>query len=154
MTARALSLAADIIKAWEGCRTLAYADTNGTPTIGYGHTKGVRLGVVCAQTQADAWLIEDMASAAASVASLVRKPLTDHQRASLISFVFNVGTGNFRSSTMLKLLNAGDYTQAGKQFAFWVHGSNGQLLNGLVKRRNAEANLFNSPDQPVKGAAA
>lgn len=146
-TTTALKLASDIIRESEGCRTVAYADSAGIPTIGFGRTKGVTLGMICSRTQADAWLLDDMASAAATVAESVKVPLTDHQRAALISFVFNVGCGAFNSSTLLRLLNVCDYAGAAKQFLVW-NKAGGKVISGLVKRRTAEASLFNTADTP------
>jgi lysozyme len=71
----------------------------------------------------------------------VKRPLNQNQWDALVSFVYNVGAGNFISSTMLKLLNQGDYKGAAGEFPKWVH-TNGQINPGLVRRRAAERALF------------
>lgn len=130
-----------LIKEYEGYVGHAYLDTGGVPTIGYGHTRGVKMGASCTPEKAEAWLREDLASAEADVSKLVKVPLTDNQYAALVSFTFNLGGERLRKSTLLKLLNAGDYAGAGGQFQFWVF-DNGKKLPGLIKRRAAEAALW------------
>lgn len=142
MTAR------DLIKQHEGLRLQAYPDpaTGDEPwTIGYGHTKGVYPGDSCTKERAEKWLDEDIAEAAKAL-ELVKVPLNEFQRDALISFVFNVGKQAFADSTMLKLLNQGNYVAAANQFTRWIHAG-GKVMPGLVKRRNAEKQLFLS-DQP------
>lgn len=148
--------AADLIRKWEGLRLKAYPDpgTGGKPwTIGYGHTRNVNKGDTCTEAQAIAWLAEDMADAYRIVDNAVTVPLTTKQRDALCSFVFNVGPGvknikggfvtmkNGNPSTMLRLLNEGDYTGAAAQFPRWNKGS-GKVMPGLVKRRGEERSLF------------
>lgn len=130
-----------LIKEYEGFRANAYLDTGGVPTIGYGHTRGVKMGQTCTPEQAEAWLEADLDSAESDVSKLVKVPLTDNQFAALVSFTFNLGGARLGKSTLLKLLNAGDYAGAGGQFKFWVF-DNGKKLSGLVKRRAAEAALW------------
>ena len=142
MTPSAACLA--IIRRFEGLELEAYLCPAGIPTIGYGHTKGVKMGDRCTLAQAEAWLVEDAEDAARSVRKLVQVALTQGMFDALVSFVFNLGSGRLRDSTMLKLLNKGDYTKAAGQFALWVH-SNGKRLAGLVQRRAAEADLFLKP---------
>jgi len=136
--------ARDLIKKHEGLRLKAYPDpgTGGAPwTIGYGHTGGVKRGDTITQLQADHYLDDDMAEAFACVDSLVTVSITDKQRGALCSFVFNVGCGAFKKSTLLRLLNAGDYTGAAAQFPRW-NKSAGNILPGLVRRRGEERALF------------
>lgn len=130
---------------FEGCRLHAYADSAGVPTIGWGHTRGVKLGDRCSQEQADMWLTQDLEDAGAAVASLVKVPLTQGQFDALTSFVFNLGARRLAESTLLILLNKRDYHGAAAQFARWVH-SDGKVLDGLVRRRAAEAKLFMPPE--------
>lgn len=132
----------------EGCMLRAYADpgTGGLPwTIGYGHTRGVQPNDVCTLEQADAWLAEDIEDAEREVNTHVVVPLTQHQFDALVDFVFNLGSGNFEHSTLLRLLNAGDMAGADAEFAKWVRGG-GKVLPGLVKRRALEAAWFNVGD--------
>lgn len=133
-----------LIKEYEGYEGHAYLDTGGVPTIGYGHTRGVKMGASCTPEQAEVWLREDLASAEADVSKLVKVPLTDNQFAALVSFTFNLGGAQLGKSTLLKFLNAGNYAGAGSQFQFWVF-DNGKKLAGLIKRRAAEAALWSVP---------
>lgn len=136
--------ARDLIKKHEGLRLKAYPDpaTGGKPyTIGYGSTRNVRIGDKITNSEAEKRLDDDMAEAFACVDSLVTVPLTDKQRGALCSFVFNVGCGAFKKSTLLKLLNVGDYTGAAAQLPRWNKAA-GNILPGLVRRRGEERALF------------
>jgi lysozyme len=130
-----------LVRQFEGCKLQAYLCPAGVATIGVGHTRNVKLGDRCSQEQADLWLTQDLEDAGASVASLVKVPLTQGQFDALTSFVFNLGIRRLAESTLLILLNKGDYHGAAAQFARWVR-SDGQVLDGLVRRRAAEAKLF------------
>lgn len=131
----------DLTRAFEGCRFRAYLDGGGVPTIGYGHTKDVTLGQECDMAQAVAWLREDVQEAEAAVNRLVKVKISQAQFDSLVDFVFNLGAGAFGRSTLLRLLNAGDYAGAGAQFARW-NKDNGKVVAGLTRRRVAEEALF------------
>ena len=138
----------DIEKQYEGCRLTAYPDpgTGGEPwTIGYGHTGGVKQGDTITQEQADALLLADLKNAINAVESSVTTMLTDEEESALVDLVFNIGNGNFLHSTLLKLLNSGDYAGAAEQFSRWDKAG-GRVLAGLTKRRAAEAALFTSKD--------
>lgn len=130
-----------LTETFESCRLIAYPDIKGVPTIGWGHTQNVKLGDTCTQAQADAWLLQDVQHAVTTVNTLVKTPLTQHEFDALVDFVFNCGTGNFASSTMLKLLNAGDHDGAAHQFERWDHAG-GQVVAGLLRRRRAEETEF------------
>jgi lysozyme len=130
-----------LVRQFEGCRLQAYRCPAGVPTIGVGHTRGVKMGDRCSQQQADMWLSEDLEDAAAVVSSLVKAPLTQGQFDALTSFAFNFGAKKFGGSTMLILLNKGDYKGAAGQFKLWVH-ADGKIEPGLVKRRAAEEQIF------------
>lgn len=149
--------AKDIIKKYEGLRLVAYPDPgsrDGTPwTIGWGHTYNVKPGDRCTEGQAEMWLDADISDATAIVDKFVRVPISLQQKDALISFVLNVGAGRRRAadgfgelksgqpSTMLRKLNAGDYTGAAAQFSAWIY-NDGHILPGLVKRRGEERALF------------
>jgi lysozyme len=134
-----------LVKSFEGCELQAYKDATGIPTIGYGHTgTDVRLGQTITQAQADAYLAADLTSAASSVANMVRVQLTPNQFAALVSFAYNVGAGALMGSTLLRCVNAGNFTAAAAQFGVWIHAG-AQTLPGLVRRRAAEAALFRKP---------
>ena len=128
---------------FEGLRLTAYKDSVGVPTIGYGHTRGVAMGMTCTQEQAEQWLQEDVQIAVDAVNRLVTVELTQNQFDALVDFTFNLGVGSLQRSTLLKLLNAGNYSGAAGEFAKW-NKAGGQVLAGLTKRRQAERDLFNS----------
>jgi lysozyme len=130
-----------LVRYSEGCYLTAYPDSKGIPTIGVGHTRGVKLGERCSIQQADIWLGQDLETAAASVASLVKVPLTQGQFDALTSFTYNEGHKRLAESTLLILLNKGNYGAAADQFAQW-NLCDGKVLPGLVKRRAAEKALF------------
>lgn len=135
----------DIIKKWEGLRLKAYLCPAGVPTIGYGHTYNVKMGQTISVAQAELFLDHDYQDAEEQVLSLVKVPLTENQLGALTSFVFNLGVGNLRISTLLRKLNQGDYRGAAEQFGAWNKARvNGVLtvLDGLTKRRADEKNLF------------
>ena len=130
-----------VTKRFENCKFVAYPDSGGVWTIGYGHTHNVKQGDTCNQQQADRWLIQDMNLAESSVRISVSYPLTQDEYNALVDFVFNVGAGNFHTSTMLRLLNAGNITGAADEFEKWdkVHGV---TFSGLLRRRIAEEKEF------------
>ena len=129
------------IKRSEGCSLTAYLDSVKVPTIGVGHTRGVKLGDTCTEEQADQYLLDDLESVYSDIEALVEVPLSQGQFDALCSFVFNLGGPALRGSTLLKLLNAGNYDAAKAQFGKWVKAGQ-QVLPGLVKRRAAEAAMF------------
>ena len=134
--------AIDLVKASEGCRLTAYRDPVGILTIGYGSTGGIREGQTITQQQAEDMLADDLDEAASQVSEMVTVPLTQGQFDALVDFVFNLGAGRLRGSTLLQYLNRGQYDQASAQFKFWVMAG-GHALPGLVTRRAAEVALFN-----------
>lgn len=130
------------IKTAEGLRLTAYLDTGGVWTIGYGHTGGdVREGLTIPLSEAERLLTRDLRVAEGHVNDAVKVKLTQNQFDALVSFVYNVGGGAFRSSTLLKLLNAGDYDGAANQLPRW-NKDNGRVVNGLTNRRREERELF------------
>ncbi|MGJ8514681.1 Lysozyme RrrD [Carnimonas sp. R-84981] len=140
---RALSL----IEAFEGLNFDAYPDpgSGAQPwTIGYGHTRGVRHGDRATPRQIVGYLQMDIANAEHNVNRYVSVDITQNQFDALIDFVFNLGAGNFSTSTLLKKLNAGDIEGAASEFPRWVH-SGGKVMSGLVSRRHAEQSLFMRP---------
>jgi lysozyme len=131
----------DLIKSWEGCRANAYLCPAGIWTIGYGHTKTVTPGMKIDYTKADSLLLEDLKRFESAIRQLVKVPLNQNQFDALVSFTFNVGEGAFKGSTLLRLLNAGNYNAAAAQFGKWVYAGK-KVLPGLVARREAEYQLF------------
>jgi lysozyme len=135
-----------LTKSHEGCKLTAYHDAVGRLTIGWGHTgPEVIPGLVWTQQQADEALASDASKAASSVNGLVTVPLNQNQFDALVDFVFNLGAGRLQNSTLLRLLNAGDYSGAALQFKRWIYGGS-VVLDGLVARRADEMALFNSPE--------
>lgn len=130
---------------------VAYYDGGRVPTIGFGHTRGVKMGMTCTEAQAYAWLDEDLDEAERAVDTLVRVPLNDNQFAALVSFVFNVGVTAFAGSTLLRLLNAGNYAAVPAQLMRWVKDDDPKrpgkkiTVPGLVNRRTADAALWSAP---------
>lgn len=129
----------------QGPALVAFLPTpNDVWTIGWGHTQGVYEGMTCTLAQAQAWFMQDMAWAQSAVLSAVIVPLNQNQFDALVSFTENEGATAFEQSTLLRLLNAGNYSAAAAQFPRWVY-QRGQILPGLVTRRQQEAALFNTP---------
>lgn len=135
---------AALTEQFESCKLTAYPDVKGVWTIGWGHTgPEVVEGLVWTQAQADAALFRDRGWAELVVHSYVTVDINQQEYDALVDFVFNVGSGNFRGSTLLKLLNAGDFHGAAAQFDLWDHAG-GQVVAGLLRRRVAETQEFNS----------
>lgn len=144
------SLAFDFLKRddIEGLKLVAYPDpgTGGVPwTIGVGSTRGVKKGMKITMEEAMDRLRVDVASAQHDVERLVTRPLTQHQKAALVSFVFNIGGSQFATSTMLRLLNSNQFNEAADQFARWDR-ADGRKLQGLANRRAYEKQMFLTPD--------
>ena len=131
----------DLIKQFEGLYLNSYRCPAGIPTIGYGHTAGVAMGQTITQQQADDYLRRDVRQFERAVSRQVTVPLTQGQFDALVSFAFNLGEGALAQSTLLRLLNAGDYAGAAAQFDRWNKAA-GRVLPGLVRRRAAERALF------------
>lgn len=130
-----------LIRQFEGLRLAAYRCPAGIATIGYGSTAGVKMGQTITSARAEELLREDVRQFEAAVSRLVKVPLTQGQHDALVSFAFNLGAKALEKSTLLRLLNAGDYSGTAAQFDRWVYAS-GKKLPGLVKRRAAERALF------------
>lgn len=138
------------LKLWEGLRLEAYQDDGGVWTIGYGHTRGVKRGDTCTEIQAERWLRQDVRLAEEAVDGKVKVALTDNQFGALVSFTFNVGVEGFRTSTLLKRLNKGDYESVPAQLMRWNKVTvNGKKVpnRGLTNRRSAEIGLWSDGRQ-------
>lgn len=136
----------DLIKQFEGCRLKAYKCPAGILTIGYGHTgtvngKPITADMTITELMAETLLAIDLQKFEKCINDNVKKPLTQNEFDALVSFVFNIGTGAFLKSSMLKLLNSGHMPLAAGQFDRWVYAK-GKVLKGLQKRRAAEKALF------------
>lgn len=130
-----------LVAYYEGYRPQAYVDPVGIVTVCYGHTATARLGQSFTKEQCNDLLRKDLQAAEAAVQSSVKVALSQTQYDALVSFTFNVGSGNLRSSTLLRRLNAGDYCLAAREFPRW-NRAGGKVLPGLTKRRLAEQALF------------
>lgn len=130
-----------IIKEFEGCKLKAYLCPANVWTIGYGHTDGVKEGDEITQQEADRLLVSDVDLFTTGVQRLVTSDINRNQLGALVSFAFNLGLGNLRHSTLLKLVNAGDFVGAANQFPRW-NKAGGKVLAGLTRRREAEKQLF------------
>ena len=147
----------DLVKKFEGLHKMgedglvhSYRCPAGKWTNGYGATKGVRSGDKWTVEYAEQRLTEDLEEHGQIVKKYVNVPLTQGQYDALTSFVFNLGGGNFRSSSLLKFLNAGDYDACPEQILRWNKARvNGKLtpLRGLTRRRSAEAAIFSRDAQ-------
>lgn len=131
----------NLIKEAEGLRLDAYRCPAGIPTIGWGHTKGVKLGQHITVQQAEDMLVEDIAPIERLLNGL-KINFRQEQFDALVSWIFNFGEGKFRGSTMYKriIANAKD-EEITDQLVKWINAA-GRPLLGLMKRRVAEANLF------------
>ena len=132
----------EILKYFEGCKLTAYQDSLGVWTIGYGHTKGVYNGMTITQEEAEQMLLTELEEYEGYIENMVTVPLTQNQFDALVVWIYNLGPTNFKNSTLLKELNAGNYNAAGQEITRW-NKAGGKVLAGLVKRREAEAELFN-----------
>ena len=138
----------ELIKSFEGCRLVAYDDlqpnktitdisqVKGTLTIGYGHTAGVTVGMVINQVQANNMLKSDMKKYEKYVTDHVKIPLNENQFSALVSFCYNCGVGNLK--TLVKNRTAEQIADA----MILYNKSKGEVLTGLVRRREAERKLF------------
>ncbi len=134
-----------VIKSFEAFRAVAYLDVAGVPTIGYGTTRGVKLGDTITEPQADARLREELREYEAAVERYASQAITQSQFDALCSFAYNVGIAGMRSSSVLKAHNRGDHQAAARAFGLWNKARvNGKLVPvaGLTRRRAAEAALY------------
>tara|TARA_Y100001963_G_C6549646_1_gene339241 strand:+ start:97 stop:540 length:444 start_codon:yes stop_codon:yes gene_type:complete len=130
-----------LIKHFEGCELKAYRCAANVLTIGYGSTKGVTEDMEITQEEAESLLQEEMHEYEGYINDMVKVPLEQHQFDSMVSWVFNLGSGNLSSSTLLKKLNNSEYDEVPEQIKRW-NKAGGKVLEGLVRRREAEALLF------------
>ena len=125
----------------EGKVNATYIDPVGIATSCYGHTgPEVKLGQKFTDEQCLDQLAKDLSTHDKQMMNLVRVPLTDYQHAAFLSFTYNAGVGNFKSSTMLRKLNSKDYEGACEELSKWVYAKK-KILPGLVKRREAEKEM-------------
>jgi lysozyme len=134
------------IKKLEGFSAVPYRDSANYPTIGYGHKiKSNEYFERITEQQATQILKQDLSIAEKTIRNDVVVPLSRNQFDALVLFVFNVGVNAFKDSTLLKLLNEGDYIGAARQFGQWVYitiDGRKEISEGLIVRRDREYNLF------------
>ena len=130
-----------LIKKFEGCELYAYQCSAGVWTIGYGHTKDVEPGMQITKEDAEEMLVEELHEYESYINDFVTAPLSQNQFDALVSWVYNLGPANLKSSTMLKVLNAGEYDEVPAQMKRW-NKAGGKRLEGLIRRREAESLLF------------
>ena len=139
------SAAVKLIKQFEGFRSIAYKCPAGVWTIGYGSTSIDGVKVKQGDTITEQAALDDVYKRLneidKQITATVRVPLNSNQLNALLDFVYNLGVGNFRSSTLLKKLNDSDYRGAADELLRW-NKSGGKVLAGLTKRREAERELF------------
>ena len=131
----------EMIKHFEGLELNAYQCAAGVWTIGYGHTKDVQQGMVISEDTANEMLVEELNEYESYITGLVTVELNQNQFDAMVSWVYNLGVGNLKASTLLKVLNAGDYAGVPAQMMRW-NKAGGKVLEGLTRRRQAEADLF------------
>lgn len=131
----------ELLKSFEGCRLTAYKCPAGVWTIGYGTTAGVRSGMTITQAEAERLLRRDLDKFERAVADAVKVSLTDNQFSALVSFTYNVGIGALQGSSVLRILNQGNYKEAADRLLAW-NKAGGRELAGLNRRRQAERSLF------------
>jgi lysozyme len=128
------------IATFEGKVNTAYLDPVGIPTICYGHTATVKLGQSLSDDECKVLFREDAKEAIEAINKYVKVDISQHTAVALVSFIYNVGTNNFKNSTLLRKLNSGDLVGACNELTKWTY-SGGKKLNGLVKRREEERRL-------------
>ena len=134
-----------LIKKFEGCELEAYQDSVGVWTIGYGHTKEVKEGDKINKDEAEHLLQEEMLEYEGYIENLVKVSLSQCEFDSLCSWVYNLGPTNLQESTLLRVLNEGKYDEVPAQIKRW-NKAGGKVLDGLVRRREAEALLFQAKE--------
>jgi len=135
----------DVIKHFEQLYLEAYLCPANVWTIGWGSTKNVHAGMKITEEEAVARLKEDLKDAEGAVNRYVKVNINQNQYDSIVSWTFNLGSGNLNSSTMLKRINGNEWDDVPNQIKRW-NKAGGKVLKGLVRRRNAEALLWQSKD--------
>ena len=138
----------DLVISFEGYSSEPYKCPAGVYTIGYGTTRypdGVRVSEEddCTKDQAEEWLHHELNKAEQTVVRYCGCYLSANKRAALASFVYNLGSGAFRASTLRRRLNSGDWGDVPYQLSRW-NKAGGRILKGLVRRRAAEAILWST----------
>ena len=130
-----------LLKKFEGCELEAYQDSVGVWTRGYGHTKGVDEDMKISKDEAENLLKKELPEYEGYINKLVKVPLEQYQFDALCCWVYNLGPTNLKNSTLLTVLNQERYEDVPREIKRW-NKAGGQVLNGLIRRREAEALLF------------
>ena len=137
--------AIDLIKRYEGFRPQAYQDSVGVWTIGYGTTRingqPVKAGMTITEDQALQLVQQEVNKLWSQIESILKVKINDNQMNALVDFAYNLGFGSLKNSTLMRLVNESKFEEAANQFPRWVYAG-GKVLPGLVKRREAERQLF------------
>ena len=133
--------AIDLIKKYEGFNARPYKCPAGVLTIGYGRTIDVRPYEITTEEAETIWLDKYVKTIADQILAIVKVELSNNQICALIDFVYNLGIGNFKSSTLLRKINQGDFSAAANELLRW-NKAGGIVLKGLENRRIAERMLF------------
>ncbi len=142
----------DLIKQFEGCKLTAYQCSAGVWTIGYGITEGAGVGITPAKgmtitlDRAEDLLRQGVEKFAATVDALITAKINSNQFGACVSLAYNIGPTAFAKSTVLRELNAGagNFDKAAAAFRMW-NKAGGEVIKGLVNRREAEIELFLTP---------
>jgi|TARA_R100000329_G_C7509652_1_gene179457 lysozyme len=130
-----------LIKKFEGCELKAYRCPAGKLTIGYGHVKNVKEGDEWTQEKAEQMLNKELKEYEGYINDYVQAPLLQCQFDALVAWIYNLGPTNFRTSTLRKKLEPETMDEVPREIRRW-NKANGKVLDGLVRRREAEALLF------------
>lgn len=139
-----------LIKKWEGFRSTSYLCPAGVWTIGYGTTAAAGVGIIpkkgmtISEYDATVYLKKGVEKFASDVSLMIKVPVNENQFGACVSLAYNIGPAAFKKSTLLRKLNAGDYSGAADQFKVW-NKAGGRVLNGLSARRSDERALFLTP---------
>lgn len=135
-----------LIKRFESCSLTPYRDGGGVLSIGWGHTgQDVMPGLLWTQEQADAAFLNDLyVRAEEPVWRLVTYELDENQYSSIVSLCYNIGAGNFAASSVLKIINDGDFEDVPDHIILWDKDHKGKIEQGLITRRAAEVELWNT----------
>lgn len=125
---------------WEGLQLVAYRDPINIPTICYGETKNVRMGMKATKAECDAMLIESLIEHEDGMLRCLKREVPDGAHLAFLSLTYNVGVGNFCRSTLVKKANAGDIKGACEELMKW-NRAGGVVFRGLTNRRKAEREI-------------
>ena len=150
----------DLVKEFEGLRTTAYKDSAGIWTIGYGTTARAGVGIEpvegmeITEAEAEYYLQKGLEKFSTEITGAITQPINENEFGAFVSLAYNIGSGAFKRSTALRKFNAGDKQGAANAMLMW-NKAGGRVLNGLIRRREAERALFMTPvrvDAPAQDA--